>query len=190
MQVIILGPPGVGKGTQAELIAKKLSLVHFSTGEILRKAVDEKTPLGLKAKDIMEKGQLVSDDVVIGIIREELEKVGMNQGFILDGFPRTFEQAKALDILFEEMHFNDIKIVNLIADENELIKRLMKRGRQDDTYETVKRRLAVYREQTAPVKAYYDKIHTVYDINGIGDIEEINSRIIEVLTKIEEKQSG
>jgi adenylate kinase len=188
MQVIILGPPGVGKGTQSQLIAEKLGLVHLSTGEILRKAVDEQTPLGLKAKHVMEQGRLVSDDLVIGIIKEELLKDGATNGFILDGFPRTIEQAKALEKLFDKMHFNDVKIVNINVDEDEIINRLMKRGRQDDTLDTVKHRLEVYKEQTAPVKEYYEKKFIVLDINGVGNIDQINNRILEVLTRVNEKE--
>lgn len=188
MQVIVLGPPGVGKGTQSQLIAQKLGLIHLSTGEILRKAVDEQTPLGLKAKEIMEKGQLVSDDVVVGIIKEEFMKDYIVNGFILDGFPRTLKQAKDLDKLFIEFRFNKVKVINIIADEDEIIKRLMKRGRKDDTFETVKHRLEVYKQQTAPIKEYYEKKFLVFDIYGIGGVEEINSKILDVLTRVNEKE--
>jgi adenylate kinase len=188
MQLIILGPPGVGKGTQSQLIAQNLHLIHLSTGEILRNNVDKKTHLGLQAKLVMENGKLVSDDIMIGMIRDELSKPEMNKGFILDGFPRTLEQAKALDNIFTDLKFDDVKIINLVVSEEEIIKRLMARGRQDDSLETVKHRLSVYREQTAPVKSYYLQKFIVFDINGEGSIEEINNSILHVLTRVNVKE--
>ena len=187
MQVIIFGAPGVGKGTQSNLISKKLGLVHLSTGEILRDAVAAKTELGLKAREIMNKGELVSDDIMIGIIHDVLSKKEMkNKGFILDGFPRTVNQAVALDKIFKEFGYNDVKVLNLTADnksdEAEIIKRLMNRGRADDNIETVTQRLQVYKDQTAPVKEYYLKEYPVLNINGVGKINEINKLIIKALT--------
>jgi adenylate kinase len=184
MQVIILGAPGSGKGTQSLLISQKLGLIHLSTGEILRTAVISKTELGLKAQEIMNSGQLVSDEIMVGIIRDALSKNEMKgKGFILDGFPRTLNQAIALNGIFNEFDFREVKILNIIVDEEVIIKRLLGRGRQDDTLETVTHRLQVYKDQTAPVKEYYLKKYQVYDIFGVGTIEEINCRIIEVLTK-------
>lgn len=183
MQIIIFGAPGAGKGTQSTLISLKLGVVHLSTGEILRTAVVEKTELGLKAQEIMNSGKLVSDDIMIGIIRDALSKKEMKEkGFILDGFPRTVNQAMALDKIFEEFGFNDVRILNIIADDDEIVSRLLKRGRQDDTAETVRRRLEVYKEQTAPVNDYFRKEYPVFDICGIGSIEEINSRVMKTLT--------
>jgi adenylate kinase len=181
MQVIILGPPGAGKGTQSLLIAQKLDLIHLSTGEILRKAVERGTELGLRAKEIMQRGGLVPDDIMIGLVRDTLSLPEMKKGFILDGFPRTLNQATALDGILTDLNFNNVKVVNLVADENELIKRLMQRGRKDDSIETVKHRLEVYHQQTLPIREYYLKRCKVYDIEGVGDIEAINSNIINVL---------
>ncbi|MFI5144680.1 MAG: adenylate kinase [Ignavibacteria bacterium] len=182
MQVIILGPPGVGKGTQSLLISQKLGLIHLSTGEILRSAAEAKTRLGLQAKEIMNSGKLVSDEIMVGIVRDALSGNEMkNKGFILDGFPRTLNQAIALDEIFKEFGFNDVRIVNIIADDEVLLKRLMGRGRQDDTLETVTNRLKVYKEQTAPVREYYSKEYPVHDINGVGDIDKINNGIVDVL---------
>jgi adenylate kinase len=179
-QLIIFGPPGVGKGTQAALLAEKLNLFHLSTGEYLRKAVSEGTELGKKAKAIMDAGLLVSDDIMIGIVKDALEKnVSGGNGFILDGFPRTLQQAKDLDNLFKELEFNEIKVISLTADENELIKRLLQRGRSDDTEETIKKRLEVYLASTQPVLEYYDG--RIIEINGVGEIPEVNMRIINSL---------
>ena len=179
-QLIIYGPPGVGKGTQAELIAKKLNLSHISTGAILRNAFEEKTELGLKAKEIMDKGNLVPDDIMNGIVKESLLKIS-KQGFILDGYPRTIEQAKALSEIFRELNFNNITVINLSADDKEIIKRLLLRGRSDDTQETIENRIRVYNESTFPVKRYFEEKKITKEINGIGEIEEINQNIIDIL---------
>ncbi|MBS1515279.1 MAG: adenylate kinase [Bacteroidetes bacterium] len=180
-QLILFGPPGVGKGTQAELIAAKLNLFHLSTGEVLRKAVSEGTELGKKAKVIMDSGALVPDDIMIGIVKDALKNNDKTNGFILDGFPRTIAQAEALNILFEELDYQNVRVLNLTADDAELIARLLKRGRSDDTEETIKHRLEVYYKSTAPVKGVYDNLNCVTDVNGLGSKEEINKKILEIL---------
>jgi adenylate kinase len=124
MQLILFGAPGVGKGTQAKLISSKLRIPHISTGDILRQAVKDKTELGKKAQEIMNRGDLVPDDIMIGIIQERLHKPDCKKGFILDGFPRTVNQAKALDKLLNEMNIKDVRVVNITADDNELVKRI------------------------------------------------------------------
>ncbi len=135
-QLIIFGPPGVGKGTQAQLIAGRLNLEHISTGEILRKAVGAGTDLGKRAKEIMDKGNLVPDEIMNGIVKETLNTAN-RKGFILDGFPRTLKQAEVLSGIFEDLEFKNIEVINLKADEDEIINRLLKRGRSDDTRETI-----------------------------------------------------
>ncbi|QQS38008.1 MAG: adenylate kinase [Ignavibacteriales bacterium] len=127
MQFILFGSPGVGKGTQAKILSAKFSIPHISTGDILRQAVKEKTALGIKAKEIMDKGELVSDDIMIGIIKETLSKPECEKGFILDGFPRTLEQASAFDLMLGELHINDIYLMYLTANEDEIVKRLTNR---------------------------------------------------------------
>jgi adenylate kinase len=180
-QLILFGPPGVGKGTQAEMIALKLNLFHLSTGEVLRKAVSDGTDLGKQAKVIMDSGSLVSDDIMIGIVRDALKSTDKSGGFILDGFPRTIAQAEALNVLFGELGYNNVRVLNLTADDGELITRLLKRGRSDDTEETIKHRLEVYYSSTAPVKGVYDKLNMVTDVNGLGSKEDINKKILEIL---------
>ncbi|MCB0727424.1 MAG: adenylate kinase [Ignavibacteria bacterium] len=181
-QLIIFGPPGVGKGTQAEIIAAKLDLEHISTGAILRQAVSEGTDLGKKAKEIMDKGNLVPDEVMNGIVKETLSKISKS-GFILDGFPRTVEQAEALSAIFDELKMNSVLVINLTADENEIIDRLLKRGRSDDTRETIMNRLKIYFESTKPVKDFYEKKGIVIDVEGVGDINDISEAILAEINK-------
>ncbi|HAX50041.1 MAG TPA: adenylate kinase [Ignavibacteria bacterium] len=181
MYLIILGPPGAGKGTQSILIAEKMGLKHLSTGEILRKAVTDGTPLGLKAKEVMDSGNLVSDEIMVGIIKDAISDDNARKGFILDGFPRTIEQARELDKIMDSLGYNSAKVINITLDDEELVRRMLGRGRKDDTEETIKNRLKVYKDQTAPVKEHYSSKSAVFDIYGIGSISEINDKILEVL---------
>ena len=181
MYLIILGPPGAGKGTQSILVAEKLKLKHLSTGEILRQAVTDGTELGLKAKEVMDSGNLVSDDIMIGIIKDAISNEDAKKGFILDGFPRTLEQARELDKIMDSLGKDAIRVINLTLDDDELVRRMLGRGRKDDTEETIKNRLKVYKAQTAPVREHYGTKSAVFDIYGIGSINEINENILAVL---------
>ena len=127
MRIILFGSPGVGKGTQAKILSAKLNIPHISTGDILREAIENKTPLGIKAKNVLDKGELVRDDIMIGIIRDTLQEERSKNGFILDGFPRTVTQAKDLDALFNELNINQKKLIAITADEKEIISRLTNR---------------------------------------------------------------
>lgn len=177
--LLIFGPPGVGKGTQAKLIAEKLGLFHLSTGEYLRKAISEETELGKKAKVIVEGGSLVPDEIMVGIVKQALIENVTEKGFILDGFPRTIKQAKELEKIFEELDYKNILVIHLTADEDELVRRLLNRGRGDDNEEIIRHRLRVYEESTKPVMDFYDGKEL--KIDGVGEIEEINSVIFEKL---------
>jgi adenylate kinase len=180
--LILFGPPGCGKGTQSDKLVEKYGLVHISTGNLLREEMRMETPLGLEAKSFMDKGQLVPDEVVIGIVDSFFDKHRDARGFLFDGFPRTVAQAEALDRLLEFKDTEIHRVVILDVDEEELIKRLINRGktsdRSDDLDEKVLRnRQSVYKRETLPVAAYYSKAKKVSHIDGMGGIDEIFSRI-------------
>jgi len=185
MNLILFGPPGVGKGTQAMRLAVSHNLLHISTGDILRAAIAEGTPLGMTAKKFVESGGLVPDDVIIGLVREVLEAKDAAKGVLFDGFPRTIDQAKALDDLFRELGIEDVQIIVLAAPDEELLDRMVRRGmeqgRKDDTPETIRHRLQVYSEQTAPVKAYYEQKRKVRSVDGLGTMDEVTGRIEKIL---------
>jgi len=182
IRVVFLGPPGAGKGTQAIRIAEKYNVPHISTGDILRAAVKEGTELGKLAKSYMDRGELVPDEVIIGIIRERLSQPDVRErGFILDGFPRTLRQAEALDRMLAELNMPLDRVIYLNVDDEEIVRRLLARGRADDTEEVIRNRLKVYREQTAPLIDYYSEKCLLAEIYGVGEIEEITRKIEEAL---------
>ncbi len=176
--LILFGPPGSGKGTQSERIVEKFGLVHLSTGNLLRQEISDKTPLGLEARNFMDKGQLVPDEVVIGMIDSCLEKHAGAKGFLFDGFPRTLAQAEALDKLLSFKKTSICKVLALDVSEDELVKRLLKRGetsgRSDDTNEAViRQRFAVYRNETEAVAGHYKEQGKFERIRGEGSVDEI-----------------
>lgn len=176
MKIVMLGAPGVGKGTQAELLCRRHQWAHLSTGEMLRGAVEAGSPLGLRAKDAMSRGDLVEDAVILGLIAETLDK-GQGKGFVLDGFPRTMAQAKGLDKMLDEKGARLDRVVLLSASDEEVMKRLAARGRADDTPETVRHRLSVYVKSTKPLIDYYEPKGLLRRVDGVGSIPEIGERI-------------
>ncbi len=184
-RLIFMGPPGAGKGTQAKIICDDLKIPQISTGEILRASIQAGKELGLKAKKYMDAGDLVPDEVVIGIIRERIVEPDCKNGFLLDGFPRTIEQAKALDEMLKELNRNLDVVLNLSVPEDELLKRLLERakieGRSDDNEETIKNRLNNYNQKTFPLIQYYREKGLLKEINGVGSIEQIAALIREGL---------
>jgi len=181
MRIVFLGPPGSGKGTQAKLLAERLRVPAISTGDMLRTAVREGTPLGLQAKAVMEAGELVSDDLMIGLIRERISQPDARPGFLLDGFPRTVEQAVALDGLLKGNEKRLSSVVNLSVPEAVLIDRLAGRSgqenRSDDRRETVLERLRVYRQKTEPLTEFYRRRGLLTDVDGVGEVSEVADRI-------------
>jgi adenylate kinase len=188
LNIVLFGPPGSGKGTQACNIIEKYKLVHISTGDLLRSQVEAKTELGIRAKEIMDKGDLVSDEIVIGMIRNKLEEHQDGSGFIFDGFPRTVEQARELRKALTDYDERVTVMVSLTVPREELVQRLLKRGketgRSDDNKETINNRIDVYNRQTLPVAYYYDKMHKHYPVDGVGSIDKIFGRIVEVIEKV------
>jgi adenylate kinase len=187
MQLIFLGPPGSGKGTQAKLLGERLGVPAISTGDMLRDAVRWGTPLGRLAQAIMEAGDLVPDDLVIGLVRERIALPDARNGFLLDGFPRTIEQAKALDRILEGNGASVDGVINLLVPEGTLVERLLGRaaleGRSDDRRETVAERLRVYGEKTAPLVEHYRGLGLLYDVDGSGSVEEVAGRIDRALVQ-------
>ncbi len=180
--LILFGPPGSGKGTQSEKLVEKYGLIHLSTGDLLRRERALKTPLGIEAQQFVDKGQLVPDEVVIGMISSALDNNSEARGFLFDGFPRTVAQAEALDRLLELKKSEISQVLFLEVNEEELIQRLVNRGktsgRSDDADENIQRkRQEVYKNETLPVAAHYSKSKKVTQINGMGSIDEIFSRL-------------
>ncbi len=194
MRLILLGPPGAGKGTQAQRLVQKYGIVQLSTGEMLRAAVAAQTPVGLQAKDIMASGSLVPDEIVIGIISDRLDQPDMKNGFILDGFPRTVPQAAALDELLKRKHIKLDAVVELRVNESALLNRvetrvaeMQARGEEvriDDTPEVLSKRLANYRAQTEPLIHYYSERRKLLTVDGMMTIEHVTREINRILAAI------
>ena len=179
MRLIIVGPPGAGKGTQGTLLARRLGIPRYSTGDILRQARREGTSMGLEALRYMDAGELVPDEVILGIVADVLVKEESEDGFLLDGFPRTVVQAEGLRRLLDEMGVELDAIVDLAVDEQEIMQRLAARGRRDDSLDTIRRRLEVHRAQTQPVLDWYANADVrIFSVGGVGDVEEIQSDIL------------
>jgi adenylate kinase len=187
MRLILLGPPGAGKGTQAARLVEKHGIPQLSTGDMLRAAVKAATPVGIQAKTVMESGGLVSDEIVVGIIADRLDEADATAGFILDGFPRTVAQAQALDSMLADKKMGLDAIIELKVDESALLARIENRAREtvaaggvvrsDDNPEAFKKRLDAYREQTAPVSAYYASRGVLKTLDGMAPIDEVTKSL-------------
>lgn len=189
LNIIIFGPPGAGKGTQSLKLMEKYNLVHLSTGNILRGEVASQTALGIQAKALMDKGILVSDDIVIGMIGDKISSNLHSRGFIYDGFPRTLPQAVALDKLMAQYNLTITVILSLEVEEEELFKRISKRGidsgREDDrSYEVFQKRMEVYNLETKPLKEFYTRQGKLKTIIGFGGVENVFNMLCEEIYKV------
>jgi adenylate kinase len=189
LNIVLFGPPGAGKGTQSEKIIKKYHLTHLSTGDLFRKHLSEGTELGKLAQKYMDEGNLVPDDVVIRMVEFKIKNENNTPGFIFDGFPRTVNQAKTLDILLNNMGQPISGMIILDVDEEELKKRILLRGQSsgrsdDQDEEKINNRIRVYREETIPVAEYYQQQNKLYKIKGVGTIDYIFQHICEVIDKL------
>jgi len=176
-RLIFLGPPGAGKGTQAQTLADHRNIPHISTGEILRGAMRERSLLGTKAQSYVDRGELVPDQLILDMVEERLRQSDTKSGWILDGFPRTVSQAEFLDELLQKLAQNGIRVVNLEVPDDILIARLLGRGRQDDTQEIIRRRLEVYREQTEPLINFYRDRQQLLSVNGNQSLEKVTAEL-------------
>jgi adenylate kinase len=185
MRIVLLGAPGSGKGTQAALLVEQLNLPHISSGELLRSAVREGTELGLRAKAVMDRGELISDDIMLGLIEERLSRDDVAAGFILDGYPRNIAQTVALDGLLTQLDKPLDEALQIDVDIEKVIQRIAlrasKEGRSDDSEAVARKRMQVYAEQTAPVAEYYAENGLLTRVLGMGAIEEVFQRIMGVL---------
>jgi len=177
MKLIFLGAPGAGKGTQAQTLAEAQKIPHISTGDILRQAVADNTPLGLQAKGYMDAGELVPDSLIIGLIEGRLQQTDAKKGWILDGFPRNLDQAQALNDLLTKMKQKYDQVIYFDVSQEALVARMLERGRKDDNELTVRRRLEVYQEQTEPLIKFYQGINSLEVIDGNADVATVSNSL-------------
>ena len=179
MRLVLLGPPGAGKGTQAVLIAEKLGVPHVSTGDLFRANIGEETPVGLEAKKYLDAGDLVPSSITNRMVEARVAEPDAEGGFVLDGFPRTVDQAEALEGILQTLGTKLDAVLSLTVDEDVVVARMLARGRADDSEAVIRNRLRVYREETAPLLDHYDGL--VVSIDGVGEIEEVNKRALAAL---------
>lgn len=178
-RVVLVGPPGAGKGTQAAALSERLGVPHISTGDLFRTHVGEQTPLGREAKRYLDSGELVPDSVTNEMVRERLAEPDAKSGFLLDGFPRNTKQADVLAQMLGESDTALDAVIELQVPEDVLVDRLLARGRTDDTEDVIRRRQQVYRSETAPLLQYYSDI--LVTVDGVGDVDQVSARVLEAL---------
>ena len=187
MNLILFGPPGAGKGTQANILINKYNIIQISTGDMLREEVKLETKLGKAAKLIMDQGNLVSDEIIISMIEKRIKKPDCKQGFILDGFPRTLKQAKDMDNILDKLNIDIDKVIEISVNEDILLNRIVKRAsesktsRDDDNSEILKNRIIVYKKDTLPVLEYYKNLDRLYSVDGMQNIEGVSKDIQKIL---------
>ena len=194
MRLILMGPPGAGKGTQAKVISERLGVPAISTGDIFRANVSQETPLGLEAKRYMDAGEYVPDEVTNGMVRDRLAQADATGGFLLDGYPRTVAQVEELDSMLADASSSLDAVVVLTVDDEELIQRLLHRaeteGRTDDTEDVIRHRQEVYNQQTAPLLAVYADRGMLVEVDGMGAVDEVSERIFSALEKVRDSAAG
>ncbi|WP_109508435.1 adenylate kinase [Nocardioides speluncae] len=190
MRLLIMGPPGAGKGTQAKIIADRYGIPAISTGDIFRANVDAGTPLGLEAKKYMDHGEYVPDEVTNLMVRNRIDEPDADPGFLLDGYPRTLAQVEELDGMIEYTGHKLDAVLVLTVDDDELVNRLLQRAeveaRADDTEDVIRRRQEVYNEQTAPLIEVYRDHGVLVEVNGMGEVDEVTERLLEALGSVDE----
>ena len=188
MNLILFGPPGAGKGTQAKILIERFNIVQISTGDMLREEVKSGSDLGQLAKEIMDKGNLVSDEIIMSMIKKRITKPDCKNGFILDGFPRTYNQAINLDTILNSLNLKIDKVIEINVDEKLLLQRILNRAsenqstRDDDNSEILKNRIIVYKKDTLPVLKYYRKLNKLYTVDGMQNIEEVSKNILKIIS--------
>ena len=189
LNIVLFGAPGAGKGTQSDFLIEKFKLIHLSTGDLLRSQIASKTELGIEAKSLIDNGFLASDSIVIGMIKSKLQENADANGYIFDGFPRTVEQAVALDVLLEEMGTSVSGMLCLCVDKQELVDRILRRGKtsgrpDDQDISIIENRIKIYNEKTKPLENYYKAQNKYFKINGIGSVEEITQRLCDTVAAL------
>ncbi|WP_070377852.1 adenylate kinase [Rhodococcus sp. WMMA185] len=181
MRLVLLGPPGAGKGTQAAILSEKLGVPHISTGDLFRANIGQATPLGLEAKKYLDAGDLVPSEITNNMVKARVAEPDSANGFLLDGFPRTINQARALDTILADLNTKLDGVLSFVVDEDVVVERMLARGRTDDTEDVIRNRLRVYRDETAPLLDYYK--NELLTVDALGEVDEVNARALAALGK-------
>ncbi|GGF97614.1 adenylate kinase [Rhodococcoides trifolii] len=181
MRLVLLGPPGAGKGTQAKLLSEKLGIPHVSTGDLFRANIGESTPLGIEAKKYLDAGDLVPSELTVDMVRSRVAEPDATGGFILDGFPRSVGQADSLAEILAELDKKLDAVVSFVIDEDVVVERMLARGREDDTEDVIRNRMKVYRDETSPLLDYYKDHGRLVTIDAEGDVDDVNRKVLDAL---------
>ena len=181
MRLVLLGPPGAGKGTQATLLSEKLGIPHVSTGDLFRANIGQKTPLGIEAKKYLDAGDLVPSALTVDMVRDRLAEPDATNGFILDGFPRSTDQADSLASILEDAGTTLDAVVSFVIDEDVVVERMLARGREDDKESVIRNRMKVYRDETAPLLEYYKGHGRLVTVDAVGEVEDVNKKVIDAI---------